>query len=205
MSGGFEASRRERRHRHREVTSGRRGVHRMLMRRRICQRRVPYASHRLAGEPVLVAWMQPDDRAALRTDQVLHRDTDGPSEPRGLRDDLVGGVNRLGAANLRDRLHLLDRREHLHADGGGAKPQQRVEVIDDGLPVVGGLPRRGCFDFFLRHNHRSSEARMHLASAMPGRGATAIRMPLRVRFERMTAECRISTMQRWRRRLDAEK
>jgi len=37
--------------------------------------------------------MKPDDRAALRAHQVFHCDTDGPSQPRGLRHDLVGGVN----------------------------------------------------------------------------------------------------------------
>jgi len=37
--------------------------------------------------------VQADHRAALRPDQVIVGDADGPAEPRRLGDDLVGGVD----------------------------------------------------------------------------------------------------------------
>src|SRR6185312_9118755 len=74
--------------------------------------------------------------AALRSDEVVGCDTDRPAEPRGLGDDLVGGVNRLGTADARNRLHLCDGLKQLHADRCGAQPQQQVEIVDDRVPVV---------------------------------------------------------------------
>jgi len=80
--------------------------------------------------------MQPDDRAALRADEVVHRDPDRPAELPGLGHDLVGRVLGPRAADLRDRRHLFHRLEELHADGNGAQPQVPVQVVDDRRPVV---------------------------------------------------------------------
>src|SRR5665213_1517591 len=71
-------------------------------------------------------------RASLRADQSVGGDADGPAQPRGHADDLVGGMDRGGAPDLRDRRHLLDSGEHLHADLGGLKPQHDVNIGDHG-------------------------------------------------------------------------
>jgi hypothetical protein len=55
----------------------------------------------------------------LRADEIFAGDADSPAKPRGHADDLVGGVNRAGTQDFRDRRHLLDGRKHLDADHGG--------------------------------------------------------------------------------------
>jgi hypothetical protein len=82
----------------------------------------PDAGHAAAGEPLVVLRVKPDDRAALGADEVGHRDPDGPAELSRLRDDLIGRVPRLRAANLRNCLHRLDRLEELHPDRDRAQP-----------------------------------------------------------------------------------
>src|SRR5882762_7023222 len=74
--------------------------------------------------------------AQCGADQVGHRDADGPAQMARLGDDLIGCVPGPRTANLRDRLHLLDRLEELHADRDRAQPQISVEAVDDRVPVI---------------------------------------------------------------------
>jgi hypothetical protein len=59
---------------------------------------------------------EPDDRPALRADEILTRQPDGPAEPRRLGDDLIERVHRFRPPDPRDRLHLLAALEQLHAE-----------------------------------------------------------------------------------------
>ena len=87
------------------------------MRPRVLGRAVPDADHVLAGAPFIVLGeAQPDDRPALRSDEILARDADGPAEPGGLRDDLIERVHRFRPADLGDRLHFFPMLEQLHAE-----------------------------------------------------------------------------------------
>ena len=96
---------------------------------------VPDTGHAIAGEPIVTAWVQPDDGAALCAHQVLRGDAHRPAVAAGLADDLVGGVHRRRPADLRDGLHLGTGAEEFHADGCRAQAQQAVEVGDDGFAV----------------------------------------------------------------------
>ena len=60
---------------------------------------------------------EPDDRPALRADEILARQPDGPAETGGLGDDLIERVHGFWPADPRDRLHLLAILEKLHAEG----------------------------------------------------------------------------------------
>src|SRR6185437_699347 len=74
-------------------------------------------------------------RAALATYEIVGRDADGPAEPRGHADDLVGGMDRVRPADFRNRLHILDASEHLDARDGRLQPEQAVEIGDHGGEV----------------------------------------------------------------------
>jgi hypothetical protein len=89
---------------------------------------VPDADIVFAGEKLFVLRRKPDHGAALRADEILTGDADGPAEPRGHADDLVGGMHRRGTADFRDRGHLLDAGKHLDADHGRLQAKQAVEV-----------------------------------------------------------------------------
>jgi hypothetical protein len=84
---------------------------------------MPDADVIFARQPFLVLRTKSDHRTTLRADEIVRRDTDRPAEPRGHADDLVGGVNRVGAADFRNCLHLLNAREQLHAGDGGLQPK----------------------------------------------------------------------------------
>src|SRR6516162_1179929 len=78
---------------------------------------VPNTDHVLSGTPFFVfCETEPDDRPALRADEILARQPDGPTETGGLGDDLIKGVHRFRPADPRDRLHLLAVLEELHAE-----------------------------------------------------------------------------------------
>jgi hypothetical protein len=82
------------------------------------------------GEPFFVPGAEPDHGAALRADEIVGGDADGPAQPGSHADDLVGGVDRARPPDLFDSHHVLDTREQLHADHGGLQPQQIVEIGD---------------------------------------------------------------------------
>lgn len=97
-------------------------MHRALVRRCILERREPHALHMLTGLPCLgLGIAKANHRPALRADEIIRRDADGPSKARSLTDDLIKRVNRLGTANAINRLHLLAAHKHLHAEGNGAE------------------------------------------------------------------------------------
>jgi hypothetical protein len=78
---------------------------------------VPDADHVLARAPfVVLGQPEPDDGTALRADEIIARDPDGPTEARRLGDDLIEGVHRFRPPDPRDRLHLLAALEQLHAE-----------------------------------------------------------------------------------------
>src|SRR2546430_3812651 len=67
------------------------------------------------------------DRTALRPDQVVSGDADGPSEPRRLRNHLIQRMDRFGSANLGDRFHVCATLEKLHAKRDRAQLQEGLE------------------------------------------------------------------------------
>src|SRR5437763_375157 len=81
-----------------------------------------------SGEPLFILWREADHRAALVAYEIVAGNADGPAEARGHADDLVGGVDRIRPPDLRDRLHVGDAREQLHADHRRLQPQQVVEI-----------------------------------------------------------------------------
>src|SRR5262245_10630110 len=81
--------------------------------------------------------MEPDHRSALCPDQVGHGDADRPAELARLSHDLIGGVLRARAADLRDGLHRLHGLEQLHADGDRAQAQVLIQAVDERRPVIG--------------------------------------------------------------------
>jgi len=84
---------------------------------RIFRRAVPHTHHVLSRAPfVVLREPEPDHRSALRADEILAREPDGPAETSGLRDNLVKGVHRFRPPDPRDRLHLLAALEELHAE-----------------------------------------------------------------------------------------
>ena len=111
--------------------------HRALMSGRVFDGGEPDASHGLARQPLVILRVQPDHRATLRAHQVLARDADRETQTSGLRDDLVGGVDRARSPHFRDRLHVLDALKQLHADRRGLQSQQSIEFIDQLRPVLG--------------------------------------------------------------------
>src|SRR5207302_5317599 len=98
--------------------------------------RIPHADHVLPRPPRFILGVaEPDDGAALRADEVLGGDADRPAEPRGLADDLVQRMDRLRAADARDRLHLGAALEELHAENVGAKLQYPLQVAGELGPI----------------------------------------------------------------------
>ena len=88
--------------------------------------------------------MEPDDRAALRTDEVLHRDTDGPSQARGLRDEALVRRKTPGGLSHAFGLHEFDvfvglsagsrvgrifRREGISVDGDARALRIELHVV----------------------------------------------------------------------------
>jgi len=67
----------------------------------------------------------------LRADKVLGGDADRPAEPCRLRDHLVEGVDVLGAANARNRLHVGAAFEQLHAERDRTQLQEVFQVGGD--------------------------------------------------------------------------
>jgi len=126
--GWVEPTASERAHHQRLVFAEGDDIQRLLALARILGILVPDADVGLAGEPLLVLRRKADHGAALRADQIIGGDADGPAEPRGHADDLVGGMHRRGTADFRDRGHLLDASEHLDADHGRLQAKQTVEV-----------------------------------------------------------------------------
>jgi hypothetical protein len=108
--------------------SGLTDIERFLALARVLRGGVPDTDVVFSGEPLLVLWRKANHRAALRADQILSRDADGPAEPRCHADDLIGGMHRRGTADFRDRRHVFDAREHLDADHGRLQPKQAVQV-----------------------------------------------------------------------------
>jgi hypothetical protein len=108
--------------------------------------------------------MQPNHGAALRADQIFHRDTNRPTQARRLRDDLIGGVSRLGAPDFWNRLHLLSRAEQLHADRSSAQPQQLVQIVDNRIPVLSDL---------IGHSALPPKSRLRQKLPKPPRSLTA--------------------------------
>ena len=83
-------------------------MHRRLMCSGVFERGVPHTLHVLAGAPLVALATKANHRFALVAHQIVRRDADSPAKTRGLRDDLVSGVNRLGPADFRDRRHLFN-------------------------------------------------------------------------------------------------
>ena len=80
--------------------------------------------------------MQPDRRAALGSDQVVHRHAEREVEPARLGDELVKRVLELRTSDPLDFLHLVDRLEHLHPDWRRGQSQVALQSGDDAGPVV---------------------------------------------------------------------
>ncbi len=118
----------QRAHRQRLVFAVWNDIERFLALARILGGFMPDADVSFTGEPLLVLRREPDHGAALRADEIVGGDADGPAQPRGHADDLVGGVNRRRSPDLRDRRHLVHLREHLHADHGGLQAKQVVQI-----------------------------------------------------------------------------
>ena len=124
----IEPSTGERADRHRLILAEGNDVERLLALARILGRAVPHPDVICARAPFLVLRPQSDHRAALRADEIFACYADRPAEPRGHADDLVGGMDRGRAADLRDRGHLVDRCKHLQPDHRRLEPKQVVEV-----------------------------------------------------------------------------
>ena len=99
---------------------------------------VPDAIEGVAAEKFLVARVQADDRAALRSHQIVHGDAQGVPQPTGLAHDLVGGqlFPRRWPPQLVYLLHLGDGGETLHAHRVGAQAQVLVQPANEGGKVV---------------------------------------------------------------------
>src|SRR6202012_3373827 len=106
----------ERTYRHRLIASEGNDIERLLPLARILGRTVPHPDIVCPREPFLVLRAEPDYGTALRADEIIAGDADGPAEPRGHADDLVGGVDRTRAPDFGNRLHLPDLSKHLDAD-----------------------------------------------------------------------------------------
>ncbi|MHC2618848.1 hypothetical protein ACVIW2_000880 [Bradyrhizobium huanghuaihaiense] len=126
--GRIEPAARERADRERLIVPERNHVQRLLALACVLRRAVPDPDIVFAGEPFVVLGAKPDHRAALAAYQVVGGDADGPAQTRGHADDLVGGVDRIRPADLRDRFHLRCLSEQLHADHRRLQPQQAVEI-----------------------------------------------------------------------------
>ena len=118
----------KRAHRHRLVPPERHDVERFLALACILGRAVPDADIIFAGEKLFVLRRKADHRAALRADEIVTGNADGPAEPRSHADNLVGGMHRRGTTDFRDLGHLLDAGEHLDADHGRLQAKQAVQV-----------------------------------------------------------------------------
>ena len=125
----IEPAARERADRHRLIFSERNDIQRFLAFARIFRRAVPDADIILTGEPFLVLRSQSDDRAALRADEIVSGDANGPAKPGGHADDLVGGMDRGRPPDLLYRRHLLDGCKHLQANHGRLEAEQAVEIV----------------------------------------------------------------------------
>ena len=78
------------------------------MRVGILQRAVPDTDHVISRAPfVVLRKPEPDHRPALRADEIIAREPDGPAEAGGLRDDLIERVHRFRPPDPRDRFHFF--------------------------------------------------------------------------------------------------
>ena len=129
MSGGSSWPLGERRDRQRLKAAVGHAFHCRLMWSRVLGPAVPDPDHVLAGTPFIVfCQAEADDCSALRADEVLAGDADGPAEAGGLRDDLVERVHRFRPADPRDRLHLFTVLEKLHTERYRPQLQQPLEI-----------------------------------------------------------------------------
>jgi DICT domain-containing protein len=78
---------------------------------------------------------EPGDCAALRSDEVLTRDSDGPAKPGGLCDDLIERVYGFWPADLGDRLHVFAVLEKRHAERYRPQLQKTLEVCNQFGPI----------------------------------------------------------------------
>ena len=100
----------------------------------------PDTDHVLARAPLCVLGIaKPDDRPALRADEILGRDADRPAEPPRLRDDLVERVHRPRPPDARNRLHVGRILEQLHAERDRPEFQEAFEITGDFRPVESRL------------------------------------------------------------------
>jgi hypothetical protein len=89
-----------------------------------------------SGAPFVVfRQTEPDHRTALRTDEILARQSDGPTKTSGLGNDLIQGVHRFRPSNPWDRLHLLATLEELHAERDRPQLQKALQIGDKFGPV----------------------------------------------------------------------
>ena len=119
---------RKRAHRHRLISSERHDIERFLAFARVFSGAVPDADIIRTLEPFVVLGRETYHGAALRADEIVGGNTHGPAQARGHADDLVGGMDRVRPADLRDRFHLLDAREHLDADDRRLQAEQTDEI-----------------------------------------------------------------------------
>ena len=103
-------------------------MHGLLVRGGVHFGGVPHPFHVFAAVPFGALATQADDGFALVTDQVVSGDAHRPAQARGLRHDLVGGVNGFGAADFRNRRHLIHRLKQLHAEGDGTQFEHAFEL-----------------------------------------------------------------------------
>src|SRR5262249_26326654 len=100
----------------------------------------------LARAPfVVLRKPEPNHRSALRTDEILAREPDGPAEACRLGHDLVEGVHRFRPPDPRNPLHLLAAFEELHAERDCAQLQKALQIGNELAPVLThvGISRRG--------------------------------------------------------------
>ena len=100
-------------------------MHRVLVCAGIIERFEPNAFHVRAGLPLIrLGAAETDHRAALRADEVLAGDADGPPEARGLADHLIQRMHGFRAADARDRFHVRAPLEQFHREDDAPQPKQ---------------------------------------------------------------------------------
>jgi len=111
----------------------------------VFERAVPNTHHVLSRAPsVVFCETEPNDRPALRPDEILARQPHSPAKPRCLGDDLIERVHRLRPSDTGDRLHVFAVLEQLHAKRDRPQLQKALQIGNELGPVGvhNGISRR---------------------------------------------------------------
>jgi hypothetical protein len=107
----------------------------MLVFGRFFLRFEPNASHVVAGQPLVAAGREANDRLTLSTHKVVGSDTDGPTVTTCLSDNLIRRVDVRRSTYSRDRFHICFVFEHFHTDGSGSQSKEPIQIGDNLIPV----------------------------------------------------------------------